>query len=31
MGHDPDETVASVRAGYGGPVAFVWPGSVVQL
>ncbi len=31
MGFDPDETVASVRAEFGGPVAFVWPGSQVEL
>jgi ribonuclease BN (tRNA processing enzyme) len=31
MGHDPDETVRSVEAGYDGPVEFVWPGSVVAL
>lgn len=26
MGFDPDETVASVRASFGGDVRFVWPG-----
>ena len=31
MGYDPDETVRSVEARYAGPVAFVWPGSVVEL
>ena len=31
MGHDPDGTVRSVEARYDGPVAFVWPGSVVEL
>lgn len=31
MGFDPDETEASVRAGYDGPVSFVWPGSVLDL
>jgi ribonuclease BN (tRNA processing enzyme) len=31
MGYDPDETVAAVRAGYGGPVAFVWPEDVLEL
>ena len=27
MGFDPDETVRSVQAHFGGPVEFVWPGS----
>ena len=31
MGYDADETAASVRAGYGGPVTFVWPGSVLEV
>ena len=31
MGLDPDETVRSVRGHYPGPVAFVWPGTVVDL
>jgi ribonuclease BN (tRNA processing enzyme) len=31
MGHDPDETVAAVRASYDGPVSFVWPGSRVTV
>ncbi len=31
MGYDPDETVRSVEALYGGSVAFMWPGSVVEL
>jgi len=31
MGHDPDETLASARAFYGGPLEMVWPGSVVEL
>jgi ribonuclease BN (tRNA processing enzyme) len=31
MGFDADETVASVRAGFDGPVEFVWPGSRVDL
>lgn len=31
MGFDPDETVAAVRAGYDGPVSFVWPGTVLEL
>ena len=30
MGFDPDATLASVRAEYGGPVEFVWPGSQVD-
>jgi hypothetical protein len=30
MGYDPDETVASVRERYAGPVEFVWPGSIVE-
>lgn len=31
MGHDPDATVASVRAVYPGPVELVWPGSRLTL
>jgi ribonuclease BN (tRNA processing enzyme) len=31
MGYDPDDTVASVRAGYQGPVSFVWPGTVLEI
>ena len=31
MGFDPDETLASVRAEYGGPVDFVWPGTELDL
>ncbi len=31
MGFDPDETVASVRAEYDGPVSFVWPGTQLEL
>jgi ribonuclease BN (tRNA processing enzyme) len=31
MGYDTDETLASVRAGYDGPVSFVWPGSVLEV
>jgi ribonuclease BN (tRNA processing enzyme) len=31
MGYDPDETVASVRAHYDGPVSFVWPGTQLDL
>ena len=31
MGHDPDATVAAVRAAYAGPVEFVWPGSAFDL
>jgi ribonuclease BN (tRNA processing enzyme) len=31
MGHDPDETIASVQRAYAGPVEFVWPGSVIEL
>jgi ribonuclease BN (tRNA processing enzyme) len=30
MGFDPDETLASVRAEYDGPVDFVWPGAQVD-
>ena len=30
MGFDPDETLASVRAEYGGPVDFVWPGTTID-
>jgi len=31
MGYDPDETLAAVRAGYAGPVEFVWPGTELDL
>jgi ribonuclease BN (tRNA processing enzyme) len=31
MGYDADETVASVRAGYDGPVSFVWPGTILEV
>jgi ribonuclease BN (tRNA processing enzyme) len=31
MGFDPDETIASVSAEFGGPVSFVWPGSQLEL
>ena len=31
MGFDPDETVASVRAEYDGPVDFVWPGHQLDV
>jgi ribonuclease BN (tRNA processing enzyme) len=31
MGHDVDETVASVRAAYGGPVVFVEPGYRTEI
>jgi ribonuclease BN (tRNA processing enzyme) len=31
MGYDPDATLASVRAQYDGPVAFVWPGTRIEL
>lgn len=31
MGYDPDETVASVRARYDGPVELVWPGARLEL
>jgi ribonuclease BN (tRNA processing enzyme) len=31
MGHDADETVAAARREYDGPIAFVWPGSVLEL
>ena len=31
MAHDPDETEASVRRAYAGPVEFVWPGSRIVL
>ena len=31
MGYDPDETVASVRERYDGPVSFVWPGTQLDL
>ena len=31
MGHDADETLASVRAAYDGPVEFVWPGTAFDV
>lgn len=31
MGHDPDETIASVRREYDGPVRFVWPGDELEV
>jgi ribonuclease BN (tRNA processing enzyme) len=31
MGHDPDETVASVRAHYEGPVRMVDPGTSLEV
>jgi ribonuclease BN (tRNA processing enzyme) len=31
MGYDPDDTIASVRAEYEGPVSFVWPGTQTDL
>jgi ribonuclease BN (tRNA processing enzyme) len=31
MGHDPATTLAATRAGYAGPVAFVWPGDRADL
>ncbi|HEY4190111.1 MAG TPA: MBL fold metallo-hydrolase [Candidatus Limnocylindrales bacterium] len=31
MGFDPDDTLASVKAAYDGPVEFVWPGTRVEL
>jgi ribonuclease BN (tRNA processing enzyme) len=31
MGHDPDATLASVRAAYDGPVSFVWPGTDLEI
>jgi len=31
MGFDPDETLASVRAEFKGPVRFVWPGDQLEL
>jgi len=31
MGHDPDATVASCRAGFPGPVTMVWPGTLIEL
>ena len=31
MGFDPDETLATVRDFYAGPVEFVWPGSQIEL
>jgi len=31
MGYDPDETLAAVRAGFAGPVEFVWPGSELDV
>jgi ribonuclease BN (tRNA processing enzyme) len=31
MGRDPDETVASVRGCYDGPVEMVWPGTRIEI
>lgn len=31
MGYDADETLASVRDAYDGPVEFVWPGTTVEV
>ena len=31
MGFDPDETLATVRDWYGGPVEFVWPGTQLEV
>jgi ribonuclease BN (tRNA processing enzyme) len=31
MGRDPDDTIASVRASYDGPVDLVWPGTRVEV
>lgn len=31
MGHDPDETIESIRRGYDGPVRFVWPGDELEV
>jgi ribonuclease BN (tRNA processing enzyme) len=31
MGYDPDETLASVRDRYDGPVQLVWPGDDIEL
>ncbi len=31
MGRDPDATIASVRASYGGPVELVWPGTRIDI
>ena len=31
MGRDPDATIASVRAWYGGPVVLVWPGTRIEI
>jgi ribonuclease BN (tRNA processing enzyme) len=31
MGFDADDTLAATRAGFAGPVEFVWPGSVLEL
>ena len=31
MGRDPDETIASVRARYDGPVEMVWPGTSIEV
>ena len=31
MGHDEGATLASVRAAYDGPVAFVWPGTSIDI
>ena len=31
MGRDPEATIASVRASYGGPVELVWPGTRIEI
>ena len=31
MGHDPGATLAATRASFEGPVAFVWPGTRIDL
>ncbi len=31
MGYDPDETIASIRPAYDGPVRFVWPGDDLEV
>ena len=31
MGNDPEATIAACRATYAGPVAMVWPGTMVEL
>jgi len=31
MGRDPDETIASVRTCYDGPVEMVWPGTSIEV